>query len=524
MSELFNLSSWLLERRIESGHAERLAMRSHGRSLSYGELLSEVMAAGVALRELGLQPEERIVLALRDTVELAAAFLGAIRAGVIPVLVNPLLPSHEIAAIAVLARARALLTGEPEAAAALVDGAPGLLVIGAVGSEAARAAGEQNGATLVPWEQVLDRDSELAPHPSSDDSPAFWLCTSGSTGRPKLVMHRQLSARVTAETYAASVLGIEEADRCYSAGPLFHAYGLGNALTFPLSVGASAVLEPTRPLTPDVIREVARTEQPTLFFAIPTVFAAVLAAELPEDTFASVRLAVSAAEPLPAETWRAFRDRFGVEILDGIGSTEALHIFISNRAGEVRPGTSGTPVPGYEARLVDDGGEAVGPDVPGHLEIKGESFATGYWSDASSTRQTFQDEWLRTGDLYTRSAEGYYTYLGRSDDMLRVSGEWVSPAEVEAVLIEHAAVLEAAVVAQRDDVGVQRPVAYITLVLGHDAEPDDVREFCRSRLAGYKRPRTVLIVDELPKTATGKIQRFRLRAGLEPNSGPAARP
>ena len=506
----------MLDRQIESGRGERVALRAQGGSLSYAELGVEVAAAGNALLELGMRPEERIVLALRDSVELAATFLGAIRVGVIPVLVNPLLPARDLAAIASLGRACMFLTGVPETAGVLAEHAPELDVIGVVESDGARL-DEQAAisAKLVLWAELLDRSADVPVHASRTDSPAFWLCTSGTTGRPKLVMHRQLNARLTAETYATGVLGVGEDDRCYSAGPLFHAYGLGNALTFPLAAGASAILEPTRPLSPDVVRRIVATEKPTLFFCIPTLFAALLAADLPPDTFASVRLAVSAAEPLPAETWRAFRERFGVEILDGIGSTEALHIFISNRPGKVRPGTSGTPVPGYEARLVDDEGLAIGTDAAGHLEIKGESFATGYWADTRATRQTFQGEWLRTGDLYTCSEDGYYTYQGRSDDMLRVSGEWVSPAEVESVLIEHRAVLEAAVVGQRDELGRQRPVAYITLATAHEIEGDELIEFCRARLAGYKCPRSVLFVDELPKTTTGKIQRYRLRSDLD---------
>ena len=515
MSELFNLSSWLLERHLDSGHGERVAIRAQGRSLSYADLFDESQAAAAAFRELGLRPEERVVLALRDAVELAAAFLGAIRVGVIPVLVNPLLPARDIAAIVALARARATVHDAAIDAVELAEGAPELELLAVVGSGAAALESPAERATSVRWESTLARDTEVAPHATWPDSPAFWLCTSGTTGRPKLVMHRQLNALLTTETYAARVLEIDERDRCYSAGPLFHAYGLGNSLTFPLAVGASAVLDPTRPLSPQVVEEIVRTEEPTLFFGIPTLYAALLAAELPEGAFDSVRRAVSAAEPLPAETWRGFRDRFGVEILDGIGSTEALHIFISNRAGEVRPGTSGTPVPGYEARLVDDHGDGVEADAVGQLEIRGDSFASGYWCDTRWTRHTFQGEWLRTGDLYSRSGDGYYTYLGRSDDMLRVSGEWVSPAEVEGVLIEHAAVLEAAVVGEGDELGAQRPLAYVTLVAGEEVEADELREFCRARLAGYKRPRRVVIVDELPKTTTGKIQRFRLRAGPE---------
>ena len=511
MMELFNLSSWLLDRQLEAGRGERLALRERGRSVDYGELLTQVCGAAAALRELGVRPEDRVVLVLRDTVDFVAAFLGAVRTGAIPVPVNPLLPAQDVGAIAALAGARVLLTHEAGAAGELAGAAPELEVIASVSTEQAGHA-VAAGSTVVDWGDLLDGDAEISPYPTHADSSGFWLCTSGSTGRPKLVMHRQLNPRLTSQTYAAEVLGIDESDRCYSVGPLFHAYGLGNGLTFPLAVGASAILEPTRPPTPELISTIARAEKPTLFFCIPTVLAGLLASGIADDSFASVRLGVSAAEPLPAETWRAFGERFGVEILDGIGSTEALHIFISNRAGAVRAGSSGTPVAGYDVRLVDDTGEPVEGEGIGHLEISGESFATGYWQETRLTRQTFLGEWMRTGDLYARSSDGVYTYLGRSDDMLRVGGEWVSPAEVEGVLIEHQAVLEAAVIGRRDKLGTLRPIAYVTLAPDARAKSDELREFCRPRLAGYKRPRQVQIVDELPKTTTGKIQRFRLRS------------
>jgi benzoate-CoA ligase len=284
-------------------------------------------------------------------------------------------------------------------------------------------------------------------------------------------------------------------------------------VAFPFSVGALSVLEPTRPPTPKLVGEIVARERPTLFFCIPTFYAALLASDLPDDTFASVRYAVSAAEPLPAETYQRFLDRFGVQILDGIGSTELTHIFISNRGGVggVRPGSSGTPVDGYQARLVDEDGRDVPDGEPGHLLAAGPSMASGYWCRTEQNRRTFLGEWMRTGDMYIRSADGFYTYLGRSDDMLKVGGEWVSPAEVEAVLIEHAAVLEAAVVGRRDGDGVVRPVAWVVPAAGAVPSSDVLEAHCRGRLAGYKRPKTYEFVGSLPKTATGKIQRFKLR-------------
>jgi benzoate-CoA ligase len=362
------------------------------------------------------------------------------------------------------------------------------------------------------WESLLaDSGGNGEPWATWDESPGFWLCTSGSTGRPKLAMHRHIDLRITADTYAAAVLGIGPDDRCYSVGPMFHAYGLGNSLSFPFSVGATAIVEPTRPPTPDLVGEVTRSLRPSLFYCIPTFYAALCASDLPGDTFASVRWGVSAAEPLPAETFHRFEQRFGVQILDGIGSTEMTHIYLSNNASALRPGTSGQPVAGYQVEIVDDNGLPVPDDTAGHLEVAGESMATGYWSDVSATRYSFRGGRMRSGDMYSRSLDGFYTYLGRSDDMLKVAGEWVSPAEVEAVLIRHPAVLEAAVVGYREDGGTQRPAAFVVATAGASIDVAELDVLCKSELAGFKRPRRVFVVDELPKTATGKVQRFRLR-------------
>jgi benzoate-CoA ligase len=361
------------------------------------------------------------------------------------------------------------------------------------------------------WGELTGRGGDGRAQGTWAESPGFWLCTSGTTGIPKLAMHRHVDLRITVETYAANVLGITAEDRCYSVGPMFHAYGLGNSLTFPFAVGATSVLEPTRPPTPELVAGIVHREQPTLFFCIPTFYAALNAADLPADTFASVRYGVSAAEPLPAETFTRFRDRYGVTILDGIGSTEMLHIFLSNGPGSVRPGTSGVPVPGYEVRIIDDAGADQPPGEPGELVVRGESAAVGYWCRSERSRATFEGAWTHTGDLYVRDDTGFHTYLGRTDDMLRVAGEWVSPAEVEAVLMEHAGVLEAAVVGERDDAGILRPIAYVIPQAGAEPAPDELIAFCRDRLAGYKRPRRVLLVSDLPKTATGKIQRYKLR-------------
>jgi benzoate-CoA ligase len=308
------------------------------------------------------------------------------------------------------------------------------------------------------------------------------------------------------------VLNVTEADRFYSVGPMFHAYGLCNSVTYPFAVGATSILEPTRPPTPQLVAEIASTEKPTLFFCIPTFLAALNNADIAGDTFSSVRYGISAAEPLPAETFERFRERYGVTVLDGIGSTELLHIFLSNTPEHCRPGTSGVPVPGYEARIVDEEGNDQPDNELGQLLVRGESAATGYWCRTEMNRSTFLGDWIRTGDLYVRSSDGYYTYLGRADDMMRIGGEWVSPAEVEATLIENETVLEAAVVGERDEGDILRAVAYVVPTPDTEVDLDELTEWCRTRLAGYKRPRRYEVVTDLPKTTTGKIQRYKLRS------------
>jgi benzoate-CoA ligase family protein len=345
---------------------------------------------------------------------------------------------------------------------------------------------------------------------TADDSSALWLYTSGTTGKPKGAMHRHANIRHVVETYGRQVLGITPEDRCYSVAKLFFAYGIGNSLFFPLAVGATTILDPAPP-SPASVAERLAEYRPTLFFAVPTFYAVLLNADVPVEAFASVRLAVSAGEPLPAELCRRFTARYGVEIIDGIGSTECLHIFLSNRPGEVRPGTTGTAVPGYELRIVDADGADVEPGTPGSLLVKGESIATGYWCRTDTTRKVFQGEWLRTGDTYVVDEDGYYTCLGRTGDMLKAGGIWVSPAEVEGRLLEHPAVAMAAVVGLPDADGLDKPVAAVVLKEGATAEPAELIGFCRAGLASFKRPREVLIVDDLPTTPTGKLRRFAVR-------------
>jgi len=513
MPERLNASEYLLDRRLEAGDGDRVAFRYQGQDLTYAEIASRTRQAAAALTGLGVRPEERVPIVLLDGPEWVAAFLGALRIGAVPVPVSTMLTGDDLAFLCADARARVAIgaTALGEAVAGMAAGGAELRDLILVG----------DGDVATPpalrthrWDSWVGEaaGAETEVYPTWPDSPAFWLYTSGTTGKPKGAMHRHADLPYTAETYGRQVLGVTRDDRCYSVAKLFFAYGLGNSLTFPMAAGATTVLDPRRP-TPDGVADAVRAERPTLFFAVPTFYAALLAADLAADTFSSVRYAVSAGEPLPADLHRRFRERFGIDILDGIGTTEILHIFISNRPGDVRPGTSGRLVPGYDAKLLADDGVPVPDGEPGHLYVSGESVATGYWCRTDVNRRTFQGEWIRTGDVFSRSADGVYTYAGRSDDMLKAGGIWVSPAEVEATLVAHPDVLEAAVVGRSDADGVDRPVAYVVPLPGRTPAAEDLIAFCTARLAAFKRPREVILVDDLPKTATGKIQRFKLRDG-----------
>lgn len=500
--ERFNACVELLDRRLDAGDGDRPAVDGPAGRRSYAELLGEVERVAAGLRELGVQPEQRVLLVLLDSVEYVAGFLGALRIGAVPAPVNPLLPCRDVAVVAADAGARVALVSAERAddawRAELAAAVPSLAHVVATGA---------------PWEAAFPAGGRGAPHPTTRESPGFWLCTSGSTGAPKLAMHRHVDLLTPAWGYAREVLDIGPDDRFWSIGPAFHAYGLGNSVGFPFSVGAVSVLVPTRPPTPKLVGEVMAEHRPTLFFTVPTFTAALLASDLPEDAFASVRLGVSAAEPMPAEIYHRFLDRFGVQILDGIGSTELAHVYCSNRPGPggARAGTSGTPVGGYRLRVLDEAGAPVPDGTAGVLHVAGDTMATGYWCRAGQSRRAFLGEWMQTGDMYVRSDDGFYTYLGRADDMFKVGGEWVSPTEVEGALVEHEGVLEAAVVAERDEGGVLRVVAHVVPVAGATLTEAALAEHCRSRLAGYKRPKRVVLTDALPKTATGKVQRFKLR-------------
>ena len=509
MHDEFNAGTWLLDRHCDEGREHQPALRCQGVSTTYGELLALTKRVSTGLRASGVAPEDRVAMVMLDTPEFVATFLGAMRIGAVPVLTNPLLPGRDLGRIVADSRARVIVVSHERSAsvADILKGAPEVEHVISTSPEANGPA----SATMSSWNDLCASGDDAAPYTTWRDSPGFWLCTSGTTGMPKLAMHTHGDIPDTVDTYAKGVLNITADDRFFSVGPMFHAYGLGNSLTFPLAVGAVSILEPTRPPTPALVADIVATEQPTLFFCIPTFYAALTNSELPAHAFASVRLGASAAESLPAETFTRFKERFGVTILDGIGSTEMLHIFLSNTADRYMPGTSGSAIPGYELRIVDDQGRDLGDDEPGTLLVKGASAATGYWCRSDMTRATFQGDWTVTGDLYVRSSDGFYTYLGRADDMLRVGGEWVSPAEVESVLIEHTTVLEAAVVGEKDADGITRPIAFVIAAPGQTTDPATLIDWCRDRLAGYKRPKRYEIVTELPKTATGKIQRYKLR-------------
>jgi benzoate-CoA ligase family protein len=499
----FNACEYLLDRRLAAGDGRRLALTGPAGDVTYAELHERVVRTAAGLRGLGLQPEQRVLMFMSDSPEFAVVYLAAMRMGAVPAPVSTMSRADGLVELLRDSRAR-LLAVSPEfadlvaVAAASAPELRGILAAGPVPSP-------------LPVHELADLTGEDdSVHDTDADDPAFWLYTSGTTGTPKAAMHRHGAIEVVCETYGRQVLQIRPDDRCLSAAKAFFAYGLGNSLLFPLSVGAAAVLEPA-PSRPDALVERAQQYGATLFFAGPTFFANMLRAQLPADALAGVRTAVSAGEALPAALYQRWTGHFGVDILDGIGMTEMLHIFLSNRPGEVRPGTTGVAVPGYDLRILGDDGREVDPGEPGTLFVRGDSTATGYWSRYAASRQVFQGEWLRTGDTYVRSEDGYYSCLGRTGDMLKASGIWVAPAEVEERLLAHDAVAQAVVVAATDADGLEKPVAYVVLRDGAEASQDELIQFCRAGLPSVKRPRKIVFVDGYPTTATGKIRRVELR-------------
>jgi benzoate-CoA ligase len=508
----YNAAHDLIERNLAAGRADKVAYIDDAGTYTYGELAARVNRCANALTALGIEPEQRVLLCHLDTIDFPSVFLGAIKAGIVPIATNTLLMTHDYDYMLRDSRARALIVSAPllSTFAPLLDKHRRLAHVIVSGAQGELASGHLSLSRLM-----AESSTSFAPADTTRDDACFWLYSSGSTGAPKGTVHLHSSLVTTAELYARPLIGITAADLVFSAAKLFFAYGLGNALTFPLAVGATAVLMAERP-TPAAVFARLRKHQPTIFYGVPTLFAALLAsAERPKREELNLRCAVSAGEALPAEIGRRWTEHFGIDILDGLGSTEMLHIFLSNAPGAVRYGTSGMPVPGYELRIVGDSGEPVLAGEVGELQVAGPTSAMGYWNNRDKTRDTFQGRWTRSGDKYSIDADGYYVYAGRSDDMLKVGGIYVSPVEVESALVTHAAVLEAAVIGRADEEELVKPAAYVVLKSGEVPSTElaeRLRLHVKSLLAPYKCPRWVEFVDELPKTATGKIQRFKLRA------------
>jgi benzoate-CoA ligase family protein len=505
----YNAAYDLLQRHVDEGRGDRVAVIDDDGRYTYRELAERARKAAAALAGLGVLPEQRVAMCMLDSIDFVATFLGAIALGAVPVPLNTLLTADDYAYLVRDMRAAALIGS---------DALLGKLGAAAGAARAAAACETALGGDLgkLPsWRQLIDRAAPIEAYAATTaDDVAFWLYSSGSTGKSKGAMHLQSSLIWTAALYAQPILGIKADDVVYSAAKLFFAYGLGNGLTFPFSVGATAVLCAERP-TPAAVMRVMRAHQPTIFGGVPTLFAQLLAdPALSRDTTSrALRVSTSAGEALPRHIGERWRERMGGDILDGIGSTEMLHIFLSNRPGDIQYGTTGRPVPGYDLELRgDDDRTTVAGE--GSLWVRGPSSCIGYWNDRARSLAAFHGPWTRTGDRYARNPDGTWTYGGRSDDMLKVGGIWVSPFEVESALASHPAVLEAAVVGADDSDGLTKPKAFVVLRDPAAAAPGLVGElqtFVKNQLAPFKYPRWVEIVSELPKTATGKIQRFKLR-------------
>lgn len=509
----YNAAHDLIERNLQAGRAGKTAYIDDRGAYTFGDLAERANRCANALLGLGLLPEQRVLVCLLDTIDFPAVFLGSIKAGIVPVAGNTLLTTADYTYMLRDSRASALIVSAPllPAFEPILGSLPHLKHVIVSGTLP-----QQSASRYLALDALLAAArSELEAVDTTCDDICFWLYSSGSTGAPKGTMHVHSSLIQTAELYARPVLGIREDDIVFSAAKLFFAYGLGNGLTFPLSVGATTLLMGERP-TPAAVFARLKQHRPTIFYGVPTLFAALLAhPDLPRRDELDLRCCTSAGEALPAHIGKRWTEHFGVEILDGLGSTEMLHIFLSNTPGNVRYGTTGVPVPGYELRILDDEGKPVAPGKVGELQISGPTSATAYWNNREKSRDTFQGRWTRSGDKYSVDAEGYYVYAGRSDDMLKVSGMYVSPIEVESALVTHAAVLEAAVIGRDDEDELLKPMAFVVLKGGCQpsaALADELRQHVKSSLAPFKYPRWIEFIDELPKTATGKIQRFRLRA------------
>lgn len=520
-AQTFNAAQWLVDRQVEAGRGDRIAVDAPRGTTTYAELaeLSGKVAAG--LRSLGLRRDDRIVLVAADDLPGYSTILGAFRGGFVAVPISTMLGPNELKGIINDSGATVVMASTPfaDAVAQAAVECPGLTTILWDGDPGGAQAPEH--AAGVTFEELVAKgeaadEAERAVVPTGEDAWALWLYTSGTTGKPKGAMHRHANVRHVCETYGERTLQITEDDRCLSIAKMFFAYGIGNTIFFPLSVGATAILEPERP-TPMGVAQRIKDSKPTLFFGVPTFYAGLVASqEVPDDLFEGIRYGASAGEPLPEALQDRVKKRFGLDILDGIGSTECLHIFLSNAPGDIRPGTTGKPVPGYDCEIRDFDGELVADGEPGTLYVRGESIALGYWRRTDATRSVFQGEWLNTGDTY-RKEDGYFVCMGRSNDLLKAGGIWVSPGEVEERLLQHDEVLECAVIGMPDADGLDKPVACVITKGG--VTEQDLDAWCREGLAAFKRPRKVYFVDELPKTATGKMQRFKVREMVEALEG-----
>jgi benzoate-CoA ligase len=501
--EQFNAASYFIDKHIQEGRSEKIAIECGEVRVTYRELYEKVNRFGNALIALGIGRGERVILILPDIPEFAFSFFGAIKAGVIPVPVNTLLKPADYEYILKSSVACAVIT-----TAELLPSIKAKYII---------VVGSASSPPELSFPELLEKNSpELTSAATNKDDPAFWLYSSGSTGLPKACVHLQHDMVVCAEHYAKAILQMNESDRCFSASKLFFAYGLGNTLYYPLGVGATSIFMPDPP-KPEAVFNAINQYRPTIFYSVPTNYNTLLTyASDPENIIdmSSVRIAVSAGEALPAALFTRFKDRFGIEILDSIGSTEAAQAFITNRPGAARPGSAGQIIPGYEAKILDEQGAPVKTGDVGDLFIKMDAICGYYWNEPEKTKAAINDGWLKTGDRFYEDSDGYFWFVGRSDDMLKSNGMWVSPVEVENILMEHAAVLEAAVVGKENEAGLTKPVAYISLRKEFTPSPElaaEIKKFAAGKLDAYKCPRVIEFMAELPKTATGKIQRFKLR-------------
>jgi benzoate-CoA ligase len=506
LPDRYNVGADLLERNLEAGRAAKVAIHSAAGDLTYGDLSRLAAGAARALLDLGVRREERVLIAGFDTPGWVASFLGAIRIGAIPVPVNPLLQRSE------------------DYDHYIDDSFARVIVVDANTEEKLEPAAERSShkPRMLRADHLVPGDA-VAAVPTRRDDMAFWLYSSGSTGKPKAVVHLQHDIPYTCVTYAEQVLGITERDTTFSTTGLFHAYGFGNNLTFPYWVGASTVLHAGRH-TPATVLETIEKRRPTLFFSAPTLYNAILNFEGAKSRdLSSIRHCVAAAESLPAEVWRRWKDAFGLTILDGVGSTEMLHIYCSNRVDDVRPGSSGKPVPGYELKILDDQGQPVANGEAGDLYVKGDSALALYWAQHEKSKRSILGDWFFTGDRYRTDSDDYYWYEGRSDDMIKVSGLWVSPIEIESALLEHPLVAESAVVGITVD-GFTKIRAFVITkpeAVHGDGLVIELQEHCKSRLQRFQYPHMIEFVSDLPKTVTGKIQRYKLRERA-PEAAPAS--